>query len=72
MQVTDYGVSTGERMTKDWRDFWMRLFARFRDLATTTAPKQRVCDLAHGGTKVGCTARPIPTFDESTGYTSDW
>ena len=49
----------------------MRLFARFRDGFTITAPKEPVCpDLAKGERK-GCTARPVPEVEES-GYSEAW
>ena len=68
--VTEYGVKTGDQMTKDWLGFWMTLFSRFRDGFTVTAPKQKVCDLSKGE-KNGCTARPVPDA-ATTGYSDAW
>ena len=70
--VTDYGVKTGDQMTKDWLGFWMQLFSRFRDGFTVTAPKTPVCDLTQKPSAwKGCTARPVPDAATS-GYSDAW
>lgn len=67
--ATAFGVATGEQMLKDWRDFWMFLFARFRDGFTISAPQKPQC--AHGRPAKGCTSRVLPET-EPTGYSPAW
>merc|ERR1712083_1061894 len=55
-------------MTKDWRNFWMYLFAGFRDGFTVTAPKSKQCV---GGQRKACTSRRIPDA-AATGYSAAW
>eukprot|EP00931_Biecheleriopsis_adriatica_P073435 TRINITY_DN47718_c0_g1_i1.p1 TRINITY_DN47718_c0_g1~~TRINITY_DN47718_c0_g1_i1.p1 ORF type:complete len:621 (+),score=95.31 TRINITY_DN47718_c0_g1_i1:211-1863(+) len=66
--VTNFGVATGEQMTKDWRDFWMYLFVRFRDGFTVTKPAKPQCT---GAQRKDCTSRLIPKTSE-TGYSDKW
>jgi len=66
--ITEFGVNTGEKMTKDWRDFWMYLFVRFRDGFTITDPVKTQCI---GKQRRDCTSRRIPTTSE-TGYSGEW
>jgi len=66
--ITRFGVETGEQMTKDWRSFWMYLFAHVRDGFTITAPKTRQCK---GKQRKDCTSRRIPQATES-GYSEAW
>jgi len=66
--VTEFGVERGEQMTRDWRAFWMQLFAHTRDGFTVTAPTLPTC--AAGQTKQ-CTARPVPQA-KATGYSQEW
>jgi len=66
--VTAYTVTTGEQMTKDWRNFWMYLFSRYRDGFTTAPPPKKVCK---GAEKTGCTSRVVPDC-ATTGYTEEW
>ena len=68
--ITTFGVQTGEQMTKDWRNFWMELFARFRDGFTVAAPALPTCDRAKQE-RSNCTARPVPDA-AATGYTDAW
>jgi dipeptidase len=69
--VTEYCVNTGEQMTRDWRNFWMFLFSRYRDMSTVLPPKLPVC--TDGQKTRDCTARPIPVFDEHVShYTDQW
>jgi len=66
--ITNFGVETGEQMTKDWRNFWMYLFSKFRDGFTATAPKSKQCI---GKQRKDCTSRSIPDSAE-TGYSAAW
>ena len=66
--VTAFGVTTGEKMTVDWREFWMFLFARVRDGFTVTPPTLPTCKR---GERKGCTARPVPQAAQS-GYSDAW
>jgi len=58
----------GTETVTEWRNFWMFLFARFRDGATNRAPTQRVCQ---PGEKHDCVFRPIPDSFEQ-GYSPAW
>ena len=66
--ITNYGVETGEQMTKDWRNFWMYLFAHVRDGFTVAAPKMKQCV---GKQRKDCTSRRIPGA-AATGYSKAW
>eukprot|EP00746_Dinoflagellata_sp_MGD_P089058 gnl/MRDRNA2_/MRDRNA2_35178_c0_seq1.p1 gnl/MRDRNA2_/MRDRNA2_35178_c0~~gnl/MRDRNA2_/MRDRNA2_35178_c0_seq1.p1 ORF type:complete len:614 (-),score=114.84 gnl/MRDRNA2_/MRDRNA2_35178_c0_seq1:163-2004(-) len=66
--ITKFGVDTGEQMTKDWRDFWMYLFVRFRDGFTVSKPVQAQCT---GNQRKDCTSRLVPEVSE-TGYSKKW
>jgi len=66
--ITRFGVETGEQMTKDWRNFWMYLFARVRDGFTVTAPVKKQCV---GSQRKGCTSRRVPDA-AATGYSQAW
>merc|ERR1719263_2081648 len=55
-------------MTKDWRNFWMYLFARVRDGFTSSAPKIKQCQ---GNERKDCTSRILPEVAES-GYSDSW
>jgi len=66
--ITKFGVETGERMTVDWRNFWMYLFAHVRDGFTITAPKMKQCV---GQNRKDCTSRRIPVTTQS-GYSDAW
>jgi len=66
--ITEFGVASGEQMTKDWRAFWMFLFSRTRDGFTVTAPRLPKCK---PGQRTGCTSRPIPEATAS-GYSREW
>lgn len=66
--ITKFGVDTGEQMTKDWRNFWMYLFVRFRDGYTTSKPVKPQCT---GKQRKDCTSRLIPQTSE-TGCSDDW
>eukprot|EP01116_Phalansterium_solitarium_P023150 TRINITY_DN7968_c0_g1_i1.p1 TRINITY_DN7968_c0_g1~~TRINITY_DN7968_c0_g1_i1.p1 ORF type:complete len:596 (-),score=210.33 TRINITY_DN7968_c0_g1_i1:178-1965(-) len=66
--VTSYVETAGQQMTKDWLQFWMFLFSRFRDGATMTPSALPQCQ---GGQTQGCLARPMPTVDEQ-GYSDQW
>lgn len=67
-QATKFVVATGDKMTSDWRNFWMSLFSRFRDGFTITAPVKRQCK---AGERVNCTSRSIPIAD-AQGYNPEW
>merc|ERR1711881_392679 len=60
--ITRFGVETGEQMTKDWRNFWMFLFARVRDGYTVNAPLKKQCV---GKQRDNCTSRVVPDTVES-------
>lgn len=66
--ITRFGVERGEQMTKDWRNFWMYLFAHVRDGFTFNAPLKKQCI---GKQRVGCTSRVLPDGIES-GYSEAW
>jgi len=66
--ITRFGVETGEKMTKDWRNFWMFLFAHVRDGFTVTAPRSKQCV---GSERKDCTSRRIPQAT-ATGYSDAW
>merc|ERR1712113_600062 len=66
--ITKFGVETGEQMTKDWRNFWMRLFARTRDFQTVNAPRRPLCTKDE---RKDCTARPMPDA-VTPGYSKEW
>mmetsp|Transcript_10305 Transcript_10305/g.19477 ORF Transcript_10305/g.19477 Transcript_10305/m.19477 type:complete len:589 (+) Transcript_10305:44-1810(+) len=66
--VTNFSVTTGDDMIKEWRQFWMFLFSRFRDGFTTTPATMPQCK---GGNKKGCTSRLTPAVAAS-GYSQDW
>merc|ERR1712039_425659 len=66
--ITKFGVETGEQMTKDWRNFWMYLFARVRDGFTVSAPAKKQCD---GRERTDCTSRRVPDA-AATGYSESW
>jgi dipeptidase len=68
--MTKFVVETGEKMTTDWRNFWMTLFARFRDGFTITKPVATQCNVAVGQ-RVNCTSRNIPIATQS-GYDDNW
>jgi dipeptidase len=68
--VTAYTVAAGEKMTRDWRQFWMFLFSRTRDGFTTTPSAKKQC-VAGSGAYKGCTARKIPDT-AATGYSDAW
>merc|ERR1711871_42587 len=67
-QATAYCVQTGDKMTADWRSFWMFLFSRVRDGFTTQKPTLPTCK---PGQRKGCTSRTVPNC-EATGYDSQW
>ena len=79
--MTNYTVSTGEQMTKDWRSFWMLLFATTRDGFLTTPTKKAQCKIPRGPNAKpsadpgkdykDCTARKIPNTAQN-GYTDAW
>merc|ERR1712139_532747 len=66
--ISRFGVETGEKMTKDWRNFWMYLFARVRDGFTVLPPKKKQCA---GKQRADCTSRAVPQALES-GYSQAW
>lgn len=66
--ISNFAQQTGEQATKDWRNFWMYLFARFRDGFSVEAPSRPICT---GGQTSNCTGRPIPETKE-TGYSEEW
>jgi len=68
--VTDFGVTTGDSVTKEWLQVWMELFSRFRDGFTVNKAKAKKCDRSKHEVK-NCTFRVVPTMTES-GYTKDW
>merc|ERR1712039_410719 len=50
--ITRFGEETGEQMMKDWRNFWMYLFSRYRDGFIVTAPTMKQCT---NGERKNCT-----------------
>jgi hypothetical protein len=68
--ATEFVVATGDAMTAEWRGVWMKLFARFRDGFTITAPVKKQCDVATNE-RENCTSRAIPIATQQ-GYTDDW
>ncbi len=66
--VTRNVVSTGEFMTKEWLQFWMSMFVRFRDGGIITAPPLPVCQQ---GQTTGCTAKPVVAVNDA-GYDAGW
>jgi dipeptidase len=79
--ITDFTVSNGEQMTKDWRNFWMHLFSYTRDGFTTTPTTKTQCKIPKGPNAKpssdpakdykDCTARKIPNT-ATTGYSDAW
>jgi hypothetical protein len=68
--IGEFVATTGDAMTATWRNFWMKLFARFRDGFTVGPPQTPQCD-ATKGQKTGCTSRSIPDT-QATGYSDRW
>lgn len=68
--ATEFVVATGDAMTVEWRGVWMKLFSRFRDGFTITAPVTKQCNVA-ANERVNCTSRAIPIATQQ-GYTADW
>lgn len=66
--MTDFVDHTGQAAFKTWRDFWMFLFATFRDGGVLTQSKATQCNATH---IVNCTAKLQPDSDEE-GYFEDW
>mmetsp|Transcript_13013 Transcript_13013/g.18186 ORF Transcript_13013/g.18186 Transcript_13013/m.18186 type:complete len:163 (+) Transcript_13013:166-654(+) len=66
--LSEFVAETGDSVTREWREFWMYLFARFRDGFTVEAPELPQCK---GDQKKACTSRSIPNVKQ-TGYQADW
>jgi dipeptidase len=67
-QITQFSESTGQALVEEWRNFWMFLFATFRDGGIFTAPTTPQCV---DGNRVNCTAKLVPNVNE-IGYSDDW
>lgn len=68
--ITEYSVNTGDKMTKEWLNFWMHLFSRFRDGFTVTPSTTKQCDPAKHERK-DCTSRADP-HTLASGYSNAW
>mmetsp|Transcript_14619 Transcript_14619/g.35644 ORF Transcript_14619/g.35644 Transcript_14619/m.35644 type:complete len:430 (+) Transcript_14619:1886-3175(+) len=67
-KATDFVATTGDKVTENWRSFWMYLFSRYRDGFTFGAPTQPQCK---PGERKACTSRLLPTATQS-GYNKEW
>ena len=69
--MTSFMEGTGEQLMQEWTQFWMFLFATFRDGDMLSASTGTQCVPGTPGTPAGCTAKLLPNVNE-TGYTEDW
>jgi hypothetical protein len=68
--MTSFMEGTGEQLMQEWTQFWMFLFATFRDGDMLSASTGVQCPPGQTG-PAGCTAKLLPNVNE-TGYTEDW
>ena len=68
--ITEFGVTMAQELVAEWRDFWLYLFARFRD-GVTLVDGTRVCRADERHVGAPCTFKPLPDIIEA-GYTRAW